>query len=369
MPLISEMKNLYCVLFLLLSVFVFAQQDDTNAVEVNFMRGNVIPHSPELYQLITGHPEGVMISLSKQTHGKEAWQSLYNFPDYGVYFLYEDFKNDILGKNYAVGAHYNFYFLNRNLMFKIAQGLGMTTHPYDKVTNSKNRAFGSKFMGNTDFFLNYRKENLLGGFGLEAGLFFTHFSNGRIKSPNSGINTYGINLGVNYKLDTSPRIIQDSVTPIVKFTEPIRYNFVFRSGINESLTIGSGQKPFYHIGFYADKRISRKSALQIGTDVFLTQSLKEYIKYKSEAFPEEHIDPNTDYKRVGIFIGHELFINRISLEAQIGYYVYRPFKNDIPVYDRLGMKYYLTKNIFTGLSVKTHGFLAEAMEFAVGVRL
>ncbi len=89
------------------------------------------------------------------------------------------------------------------------------------------------------------------------------------------------------------------------------------------------------------------------------------------AYPEENVDPDTDFKRVGVFVGYELFINRISLEAQVGYYVYQPFKFDIPVYDRLGMKYYLgkEKKIYTGLSIKTHGFLAEALEFIVGVRL
>jgi hypothetical protein len=35
----------------------------------------------------------------------------------------------------------------------------------------------------------------------------------------------------------------------------------------------------------------------------------------------------------------------------------------------LGIKYYITKNIFTGVGVKTHGFMAEATEFALGVRL
>jgi hypothetical protein len=33
------------------------------------------------------------------------------------------------------------------------------------------------------------------------------------------------------------------------------------------------------------------------------------------------------------------------------------------------MKYYLTKDIFTGVSVKTHGFLAEALEGVIGIRL
>ena len=365
------MRQHLSLLFLLISSFAVAQQlEDTNALEVNVLRGNIMAHSPELYHLITGHPEGVMVSFSKKTHGKEAWQSLYNYPDYGGYFLYQDFKNEILGKNYAIGAHYNFYFLNRKLMFKIAQGVAMTTHPYNKYTNSKNRAFGSKYMGNTNFMVNFKKDNIVEGFGIETGFFFTHFSNGRFKSPNSGINTYGIHLGVNYNFDKKPLYTkQDSIVAKTKFTERIKYNAVFRYGVNESQVIGSGQKPFYHFGCYADKRISRKSALQLGTDLFVTTSIKEYIRYRSIAYPYENLDANTDYKRVGVFIGHELFINKISLETQVGYYVYRPFDLDIPIYDRLGMKYYWTPKIYSGIGVKTHGFLAEAVEFGIGVRL
>ncbi|NHM08111.1 acyloxyacyl hydrolase [Flavobacterium sp. CYK-4] len=356
---------------LFFGVGVFAQQlDDTNAIEVNFLRGNILPHSPELYHLITGHPEGIMLSFSRKTYGKEAWQSLYNYPDYGGYFIYQDFKNEMLGKNYAVGAHYNFYFLKRHLMFKIGQGLAMTTRAYDRETNSKNRAFGSKYMGNTNFMLNYRKDRIIGSLGIDAGFFFTHYSNGRFKSPNSGINTYGLNLGVHYDFEKQPQyVVLDSVASSMKYSESIKFNLVLRSGFNESYVIGSGQKPFYHFGAYADKRLNRKSAIQAGFDLFATTSIKEFIRYRSIAYPEEHLDPNTDYKRVGFFIGHELFINRLSIETQLGYYIYRPFELDTPIYDRLGMKYYWYKNVYSALSVKTHGFLAEALELGIGIRI
>lgn len=360
--------------FLFLCAFAFTtisgqEIEESNSIEINFLRGNIYPHSPELYHLITGHPEGVMLSFSKKTFGQEEWQRLYNYPDYGGYFIYQDFKNEILGMAYAIGAHYNFYFLNRKLQFKIGQGIAMTTNPYDKVNNSKNRAFGSKYMGNTNFMLTYRKDHIIDGLGVEAGLFFTHYSSGRFKSPNSGLNTYGINLGVNYDLCKKAINKIDTMPKNLTYREPLRFNLVFRSGFNESIVIGSGQKPFYHFGFYADKRLNRKSALQLGTELFLTTSIKEYIRFRSVAYPEDNVAPDTDYKRIGIFIGHELFINRISLETQVGYYVYRPFNLDTPIYDRLGIKYYWTPKIYSGIGVKTHGFLAEATEFSIGVRL
>jgi len=364
------MKTFVCGIFLLLSGLMFAQDTaEYGAIDVSFIRSNILLHSPDLAQLITGHPEGVMISFSKKTNGNQEWESIYNYPDYGGYFLYQDFKNQKLGQGYAVGAHYTFYFLKRHLSVKVAQGLAMTTNPYNKITNSKNTAFGSKFMANTDFVINYKKENLIDNFGIQAGFTFTHFSVGRVKSPNSGLNTIGLNIGVNYNFREVQYRKIDTTLARQKFFEPIRFNFVFRSGVNESPVIGSGQKPFYHIGAYADKRLGRKSALQFGSELFLTTANKEYIKFKSIAYPEEPMDADTDYKRVGVFIGHELFINRLSIEAQVGYYVYDPSKLDVDFYDRVGIKYYITKKIFGALAVKTHGFLAEALEFGVGVRL
>ena len=356
-------------LLLLVSSFVMAQQKDTYAVEASFLRGNTLPHRDDIHQLVNGHPEGLLFSFVIKTHGKEEWQRVYDFPDYGGYFLYQDFKSEPLGVCYAAGGFYNFYFLNRHLQLKLAQGIALTTNPYDKVNNSKNNAFGTRIMDNTNIGLNYVNQNLFGNIGFQAGILFTHYSNGRIKSPNSGINTYLLNLGLNYNFENEKKVVNDTSYVKKSFREPLKYNFVFRTGINESPIIRSGQRPFYHIGFYVDKRLNRKSAWQLGTELFLTNSIKEYIQYFSVAYPEASLDPNTDYKRVGVFIGHELIINRISLEAQVGYYVYQPFKKDIPVYDRVGIKYHVTDKIFAGFTIKTHLFLAEALEFGIGVRL
>jgi hypothetical protein len=362
------MKHFY-LFFLWLSIAGFAQQkEETTTVDVNFMAGNILAHRPDIRTLITGHPEAVMVSFSKKTYGSQEWERAYNYPDFGYYFLYQDFKNQYLGHNFAVGAQYNFYFLKRHLSLKVAEGFAMTTNPHNNETNNKNIAFGSKFMLNTVFGLQYKKENIIDKFGLQAGLFFTHFSNGKIKAPNSGINTYNISLGINYNFEKPLAYIKDTTTLKSSFKEPIKYNFVFRTGVNESPVINSGQYPFYHIGFYADKRLNRKSGIQLGTELFLTQSFKDFIKYYSNAYPQKNVSQDTDYKRVGVFIGHELYINKLSIETQLGYYVYQPFKYDIVVYDRLGAKYYFTKNLNIGGSIVTHGFLAEAVEFSAGIR-
>ena len=227
-------------------------------------------------------------------------------------------------------------------------------------------------MDNNYFLLQYKKENIIDKIGFQAGFMLTHFSNGRFKAPNSGINTIAFNIGLNYNFNDKQEFIIDSLPSKDTYKERIKYNIAFRTGISEGPVPHLGQRQFYHIGLYADKRIGRKSALQLGTDVFFSRYLQDYIEFVSVAFPENHdsyADPDTDYKRIGLFVGHELFINKLSIETQLGYYVYKPFDYEIDIYQRVGIKYYLYKNLFTGVGLKTHGGRAEAIEATLGVRL
>jgi|GEM_PF-61421 len=339
-------------------------------VEVSFFRGNIYKHTDDITHLITGHPEGIVVSVNRRTFGAKEWEQTYNYPDYGMSFQYQNFKNTHLGEAYALAVHYNFYFLNRLLQFRISQGIGLATHPYDKQTNFKNNAFGSRLMSSNLFLLNFKKQNIVGRFGIQAGLMFTHFSNGRFKSPNSGINTYAANIGINYNLEGEQKFRSGDTLPRKTYREPLRYSLYFRSGASESQITGSGQHPFYHIGLAVDKRIGRKSALQLGTDVFFSQYLKEFIRYSSVAYPDRpYLDPDTDYKRIAVFVGHELFINRLSVETQVGYYVYKPFDYEADVYQRAGLKYYVTKKLFAGVALKAHGGRAEAIELGIGARI
>jgi Lipid A 3-O-deacylase (PagL) len=357
----------FLLLLLAFGGLAFAQEN-TNAISFSGFRGNVLKHTQDLGHLVTGHPDGFLVNFDKQTNGGKEWHKAFNYPDYGAYFMYQDYKNEFLGTNLAAGLHYNFYFLNRNLQFKIAQGITYNNKPYDKITNSKNKAFGSRLDANINLGLNYKKDNIYENIGFQTGFLFTHSSNGRFKSPNSGINSFVFNFGLNYNFEKN-RTFKISEKDTTNYRQPIHYNLVFRIGLNESPVIGSGQFPLYHFAAYADKRLNRKSSLQLGAELFLTMSQKEYIKYKAISNFEKYTDPNTDYKRMGIMFGHELHINKLSIETQVGYYVYQPFKDDIAIYDRLGLKYYINKNIFAVGTLKTHLFYAEAFEFGVGYRL
>jgi hypothetical protein len=141
-----------------------------------------------------------------------------------------------------------------------------------------------------------------------------------------------------------------------------------RGGLNESDVIDLGQYGFVVLSGYADKRLSRRSAVQVGADVFFSNFLKELIRYQSVSFPENGVAADTDFKRVGLFVGHELFINKMSIITQLGYYVYYPFDFEGKMYNRVGMKRYFGEKVFGSVTLKSHGAAAEAVEFGLGIR-
>ncbi|NIK93008.1 acyloxyacyl hydrolase [Mangrovimonas sp. CR14] len=363
------MKYFFTVILCLVSMAFYAQEQQyTNNFELNYFKGNIALHNNDILGLIQGHPEGFIFSWNKRTFGFQDWEQRYNYPDYGLSFAYQNLKNDVLGTSYSVYAHYNFYFIKRHLMLRVGQGLAYNTNPYDKYENPKNIAFGTHILSSTYLMLNYRKERLFDRFGIQAGLSLLHYSNANVRAPNTSVNTIAINLGVTYNLEEEDPEYQQSLTK-EKFTEPIKFNVVLRGGINESDVIDSGQFPFFVVSGYADKRLSHKSAIQLGADLFFAKFLEELIYYQSVAFPEEGVSGDEDWKRVGLFAGHELFINKTSILTQVGYYVYYPYDFEGRTYFRVGLKRYFGKKVFGALTLKSHGAKAEAVEFGIGVRL
>src|SRR5665811_2128874 len=138
-------------------------------------------------------------------------------------------------------AHFNFYFFKRNLQFRIGQGIAYTTNPYDRDDNFRNNAYGSRFLSSTFMGFNYHKENIYKNLGFKAGISIIHYSNANVKAPNTSSNTIAFNAGLVCTLEQAEtEYIRKGK---VKLTNPIKYNLVFRGGINASDNIGHGQYP------------------------------------------------------------------------------------------------------------------------------
>ncbi|GAA3513285.1 hypothetical protein GCM10022393_28850 [Aquimarina addita] len=362
-------KRLYIALILFCATLYSQGDKKYFSLDVDNIYGTIINHNPDISHLITGHPSGVMLSFNQKTFGEKEWQRLYNDPDYGVTFIYQHMDDEFLGDNYGLYAHYKFYFFKRYLTLTLGQGIAYNTTPYDQDDNYRNVAYGSHILSSTVASLNFRKENLIGGLGVHTGLGIIHYSNANFKAPNKSTNTFLFNIGINYLVEEQLSEHSKKEKGLVKGSEPVSYGFIVRGGINESDLVGSGQYPFFTLAAFADKRLNKKSAIQLGAELFFSEALAKYIDFRSTGGFNDGTSGDEDAKRAGIFVGHELRIQAFSILTQLGYYVYYPYDFEGKIYNRVGLQYYFGKNIFSSLTVRSHAAKAEAVELSIGYRL
>lgn len=369
------MKYLLSVFIaIFLSFQMFSQEKEMKpfSVDADFFYGTIIEHNPDIAHLITGHPTGFILRYNRKTYGLNEWERRYNYPDWGFSVAYQNLHEEHLGQVFSAYGHYNWYFFKRNLVFTLGQGIAYNDNPYDRETNDYNSAYGTHILSSTYFKLGYVKENLWKGLGVFAGLSFIHYSNGNLRAPNTSTNTLAANVGLSYQFDQEnfPEYIVADDPLGSSYAQPLKFNFVFRMGANESDVIGLGQHPFYVFSSYVDKRISFKSSFQAGVDFFVLPFQKDLIEYRSIAYPEDGLSGDEDYKRLGIFVGYELRLNRNAIGAQLGYYAYFPYEFENRVYNRLALKrYFFDDRFFAVISVKSHWAKAEGIEFGIGVRI
>jgi len=365
------MKWLPPFILSLISLAVFSQEKDNrfSTIEAHYFYGAILEHNPDIGHLITHHPEGFVLQYNIKSFGLQEWERRLNYPDWGFTFSYQDMKNSVLGELYGLYSHISWYFLKRNLRLSVGQGVAFATNPYHPDDNYLNNAFGSSFLSATNLKLNYHRENIWEGIGFQAGISLFHYSNGNFTTPNTSINTFAFNLGLNYNLNQDPL---PEYVPFEreKYTEPIKINVLLRFGLNESDVIGMGKFPFVIVSAFADKRLSKSSSVYAGTEFFLSYFLKELIEYRYVAYPEDNLSGDEDFKRVGIFAGYQFRINKLAPFVNAGYYIYYPYDFEGRMYNRLGIKRYIGEKdqIFGIVSVKAHAAKAEAVEFGVGVR-
>lgn len=369
-------KNTLFIFILLFCTSTIAQTKSNNhfSLQLDYFYGNVIKHKNKISHLAISFPQGFMLNWSKKSENT-ATMRRFNYPEYGFSFFYHDFQNSILGEAYGLNINYTFYFgkkFNKNLFYlRLGQGIAYNTNPYDPETNNKNISFGSHLLANTTIAFNYRRK-ITKSIDANAGIMLNHYSNGAIKSPNTGLNLFSFSTGLNYNfdhqnpIDYSEHPEEDNAAIA---TEPVKMNFQFSGGINSSSNISGKQFPFYVGTIYADKRINSKSILQFGSEVFFSNYLKELIKFNAIAFPEKGESGTADYKRVSIIVGHELDLDTFSIITQLGYYVYYPYKIDTRYYERVGVKKYFGDKWFASASIKAHLFLAESIDLGIGIRL
>lgn len=330
--------------------------------------GYIINHQDFVGHLTTSHPAGFEATAYWLTTGKYGWEKAYRYPKIGLSFFFYDFRNPILGEAYAIVPHMKWTWRKTKktrLEFKLGPGVVYTPHPWTIHSNPKNVMISSILNNVMYAGLEYSYQ-ISPRIKLNTGVHLSHYSNAAYSLPNAGINIPSVNLGVTYTPHSEKVVYKDTLRPVKK-----NWSFHF-SAAGSVVELDANQSRKNHIvGLIAtvSKRLSRKSMVNFGLEYSRNTALE---KYANRLYTRAQ-QPVPDFRRVGIVAGHELISGRVSLFTQMGFYIYRPFSKtpdgaivDQPIYQRFGVKYYISKNLFARYTFRTHLGVAEGIEYAIG---
>lgn len=341
------------LLSLVLSVY---SQEKISGIEINSHYGKIIPHHENLQKLESFY-NMYDIRLFWRTYGAGLADSVYKYPIYGLGFSFIDIRNKNIGNPINL---YGFIELPFTKPGKLRVGmevdLGMSFgykgfHPED---NPDNRAISSDI--NCFVSISIPVRISLGkkmDFSFAPALY--HSSNGGSKVPNTGLNMIGGRAGLSFYFDDKKELVYRELPGIKRRTSIETYA---ASGYVDNEDDYSNTKYMtatFSLGLF--QRIGYKRKLGIGTDFFYNAANK--VKFNNK-FKKTYLIQNA------VFVSHEYIYRRIGIITQLGYYIYSKYETTEPLYERVGVRWYFGKKMFTGIAVKAHLFNAEFIEWSLG---
>jgi hypothetical protein len=363
---INRQKIILTLIIFIYSCSITVYSQLAYNIEVSYFFGSNINKKSDR-EFGDTNPSGIELSFSKSRTGNNYWEKSYNYPQIGWSLKWFDHKNKYLGHSLCLNRYVNLVLWRNNhfdFYFKLSQGMMYASKIYqsgDKFNKRYNNAVGQRLNFSTELGLGiniYPTEKI----GISCESFLTHFSNGAMSQPNDGMNLLMIKIGVIYMLENRNSIVY--IKPEKKeFDKKIRFNINMSGGVKQINSESEKKHLLITISPYFDKKLSHISSINIGADLFMNTAEKYRI--------DNNINlAGTDFKRIGISIGHELSLGPTGILTQIGYHVYSPYPAISRFYQKYGMKYYISNKIFTSFSVRIFNLeVSDETTFGIGVRL
>ncbi|MEE2953793.1 MAG: acyloxyacyl hydrolase [Bacteroidota bacterium] len=339
---------------------IFNTDSSTNnmfSVSIQQHYGFIIIHSTEIRAIKNSYPTGTELNFNWQKMDQKSWNLCYCYPRAGVLISFFDFDNkSILGYGYNIAGFIEPFFpINKklNISFRLASGLSFNTNPYDSIENPNNLSYSlpineySQLAASLHYSVNPKLRIILSAN-------YNHISNGGLKQPNKGINYPTASIGIDYI--PKPTSFQNRIKKTYAGVKKRRYNlsaFYFPKKIIEN------DKYFTVFG------LSTGVSKQVGRISAVTADL-EWVWDGTLKWETQNLNKTEDYQRGAFLIGHEFLMGRITFSQKIGIYIYDYLKYNDPIYQKYGINFYLTQNLFTGIHIKAHRHVADFMQVQLG---
>ena len=335
-----------------------------NGVEINHHRGFIMPHNASIDYITKDYTTAFNINLIKQTTGKKLWQQIYHNPRLGYGFNYNTLgNNEIFGKSYSI---YSFFegpcwnYKNKFMLnYRLSYGISYISKTFDIYDNYNNIAIGSKLNIHFNLMLN-SAISLTEQLKFISGVGFTHFSNGKVKSPNKGLNVVSGSAGLRYFIHPI-KFVDNTDNPIPDVKDQNSFSVLWSHGIKDFNRFKKTKYYTSSLTFNFEHKYKHWGRYGIGTDLFYDYSLVNLTKKETHT---DYLDPKLF--RIGIHGSHDFIVNNVALTLQFGYYLYNQIFYITDFYSKVGIKYNFSENWLTKIALKSHHANAEFIEFGIG---
>lgn len=334
-------------------------------VEPKIHTGMILPFYEALSYLIQDDIYAFDLSISFPTSGEEYWDRLYRYPRTGIGYSYWNLgNNQVLGKSHTLYGFINIPIYKKDEKFsvnyQISAGGAYLTKIFDPFENHLNRAIGSHYNIYMRLGFDTRiKFNPVSELVVELGA--THFSNGKTRSPNYGINAGTISVGLNYLINSSALITNDETdSPVIE--KKYHQSVIYSAGTKVYDNLLGTRYFVSSISYTIEKAINQKKSLGLGTDFSFDGSV-------NEALALERGKQDNDFKnlvRIGFHSSYSTRYKRLVAGIQVGHYIYSKHKVLTSIYNKLTVQYHITNHITGSVSIKSHWAKADCFLWGMG---
>ncbi len=379
----------YLLLVLLFSSQFCYAQNNLNSFAITPLQGFTI-FAPDNYQL-KGNFYGLELAYQlNMSNNNVDWVRILHVKDIAFAASYFNLQNvttlngpglpGFLGNNFGLLSMLDMsLFKAGKTTFIFSPGIGFAYSTQTYYTNN-NPIVGSHI--NLAIQAGFKIETPISSTTkITAGFEFFHYSNSAYKLPNDGVNNINASLGIVRNINLTGPSRQKAT-----FGIDDKQSFEFGIGIGRRGFIQTGQyinnqtgksvtltdsaaqrnaiPNLYNAGIYAgySYRFDNLLSLKIGTDAVY------YFKpFSWDNFYKTYQETGTSFDKysLGISLGTDVWMGRMALSGNYGYYLHYNSITPVHYYWTLGGKYYLTNWMALNAKIYLHGFEAQYANFGL----
>ena len=278
--------------------------------------------------------------------------------------------------------------------YRMEQGIGIETTPYNPVKNPENEMIGGRFsiLVGLGFYADVKAS---AHWTLGAQASFHHYSNGRTSEPNIGVNPLDVGLRAVYTFRADTVWSRPFAWMKMRREGRVEYRKHFYGDFSASwlprVVIPEWNYCWYHLSpddpRYRTGTFRRHHCASFNAALMYSYSPKfasgigleyMYAPIADDIFYWETLQgrPNIRLQSphgLSVVAHHETRYKNLAAHVGLGYYIFHdPFYADdtrTPIFETAGVRYYLPvvdRRLYIGYNIRAHAVTADAFQFSVG---